>query len=67
MHLIPHVDTNNVVCLKDTVSNNLYYGGKGAGFSYFASGEVVRKSYCKVNGAWQDLIGTNIDDVNTGD
>lgn len=28
-------------------------------------GTNISKSYCKVNGIWQNLIGTNINDVNT--
>lgn len=28
---------------------------------------VVIATYCKVNGTWQELIGTDIDDVNTGE
>lgn len=27
---------------------------------------IVSNTYCKVNGTWQNLIGTDIDDVNTG-
>lgn len=30
-------------------------------------GDYIFNAYCKVNGVWQDLIGTDIDDVNTGE
>ena len=65
-NFVPHIDSNDTVCLLETVSGDLYYGEKTAGFRYI-DGKLIINTYLKVNGAWQNLIGSNIDDVNTGD
>ena len=64
----PVLDSNGVPCLYDIVTGNYYYN-QGSG--NFTAGPVVNEgiitdTYAKVNGAWQDLIGTDIDDINLG-
>lgn len=53
----------------------LYFDGEYGVSQYPMVGELciygamdnIGNAYCKVNGTWQNLINTNIEDVNTGD
>lgn len=56
--------SDDVVGLYDLV-NNVFYTNSGTGtFDYEASG--IKYTYLKVSGAWQSLIGSDINDVNLG-
>lgn len=48
----------------DSFLTNSGTGSFAAGAEY--SGEPISDAFAKVSGAWQDLIGTDIDDINTG-
>lgn len=61
----PAVDTNNVVCLKDNVTGDYKYVNSGT-LTSIAESDDIQIAYLKVNGAWQALIGSDIDDVDTG-
>lgn len=54
------------VCLYDEIDMIYFVNGGSGSFVYSDSGEISN-AYCKVNNIWQNLIGTNIDDVNTGE
>lgn len=51
------------VCLYDIVTET-YFQNEGTGTFDVSYVEKIIATYCKVNGAWQNLIGTDIDDVN---
>lgn len=53
-------------CLYDEIDMIYFVNGGSGSFVYSDSGEISN-AYCKVNNIWQNLIGTNIDDVNTGE
>lgn len=60
---IPVKDTNNVACFYDTVSQSYVYGsGTLTAGNAITPGEIA-DAYAKVNGVWQSLIGTSINDV----
>ena len=65
MQLIPaRRDSDSVVGLYDTVNNNFHVSGVGtlAAGPDAIDGEIVN-TYVKVNGAWQELVGSKITDV----
>lgn len=49
------------------LTNNIFYGNIGSG--NFTSGienkDLINNAYAKVNNSWQNLIGTDINDINT--
>lgn len=61
---IPAKDQSDVVCLYDTIAHEYKYPNSGT-LEYIEEGAITA-TYAKVNGAWQDLIGTDIDDINLG-
>lgn len=61
---IPAKDQSDVVCIYDSVADEYKYPNTGT-MEYVEAGKIVA-AYCKVNGNWQSLIGTNINDVNLG-
>ena len=66
-NFIPIKDANDTVCLYDSVNDDYYYN---SGTGNFVAGDeldsnAIINAYCKVNGSWQALEGTDIDDVNT--
>ena len=69
-HFIPaERNSDNVLGMLDIV-NGVFYTNSGSG-SFTAgptttpiSGSPVIETYAKVNGVWQNLIGTNINDIN---
>lgn len=64
--MVPIKDDNDVVCLYDVVSETCFYNAGSGNFNAGGNdSEYIVKTYCKVNGTWQNLIGTYIDDVNT--
>ena len=61
----PVLDSNNVACLYDTVTETYF---RNAGSGSFTAGPALQEgeilaAYVKVNGAWTGLIGANISDV----
>ena len=62
---VPKVDNNNIPCVYDEIEQTYLYNAGSGSFTYVESGKILN-AYCKVSGAWQNLIGTDIDDVNTG-
>ena len=62
---VPVLDTNRVACLYDAVSGNYFYN-QGTGNFTSAIAGVITAANLKVSGAWQNLIGSNINDVNLG-
>lgn len=60
---IPCLDPNGVPCLYDYIAEEYLYNAGSGEFTYGA-GEPIIMAYCKVNGSWQPLIGTDINDVN---
>jgi hypothetical protein len=66
MDIIPILANNNA-CLFDLINNVILYGGNNTPFvagEITGHGDIINKAYCKVNGIWQNLIGTNINDIN---
>lgn len=64
---VPAVDSSNVPCFLDVVRDATYYSAGSA----FAAGPTlpdgaVEAAYAKVNGVWQPLVGTDINDINLG-
>lgn len=56
------LDDNDVPCVYDNVTEQyVYHSGSGT-LQYISGGEILH-SYLKVNGAWQELIGSDISDV----
>jgi hypothetical protein len=62
-------NSDDVVGLYDVV-NDTFYTNAGSG-TFIAGkefdGNGIVNTKLKVNGAWQELIGSDIDDVNTGE
>jgi hypothetical protein len=60
-------NSDDVIGMYDLI-NDVFYVNAGSGT--FTASEIAYNSiiqaYCKVNGVWQSLIGTDIDDVNLG-
>lgn len=68
LYLIPvQRDSDSAIGFYDTVSGN-FFGNAGSGT--FISGGTptgrIMNAYAKVSGAWQDLIGTGINDIDLG-
>ena len=65
-YYLPVVDGNNVPCLYDCITGNyIYNSGTGTltvGNAITAEENIVN-AYAKVSGSWQDLIGTDINDI----
>jgi hypothetical protein len=57
---VPMIDSNDTPCLHDTITDEYKYNARSGKFEYGSGGNIIA-AYCKVNGAWQNLIGTNID------
>lgn len=66
-HFIPAKDTDDIACLYDLINDDFYYDGGGGTFleGNEINDDYIINSYCKVNGTWQALEGTDVDDVNT--
>lgn len=62
---IPALYGSDVPCVYDTIAQEYKYNAGSSSFIY-GQAEEIYATYLKVSGAWQDLIGTGIDDVNTG-
>lgn len=66
---VPALDDNNVPCIYELYSGSIHYNlgsgnlGYGTVQSVIETG-TINGAYCKVNGVWQNLFGTNISDVN---
>lgn len=62
--------SDDEIGLYDSVGGNFYInGGSGnfvAGAEIATSEKPITSAYAKVNGAWQDLIGTDISDIDLG-
>lgn len=63
-HYIP-AQENGVACLYDTVEEEYLYNS-GNGTVQVVDDNSITAAYAKVSGAWQNLVGTNINDVNRG-
>lgn len=59
---VPALGNNDTPCLYDEVEQAYFYNAGSDSFSYSASGSIS-DAHVKVNGAWQDLIGSDIGDV----
>lgn len=62
---VPALDGSNVACMYDLVGQTAKYSAANAftaSPSPLSDGEI-EAAYVKVNGAWETLIGANIDDV----
>ena len=59
-------DSQDVWCVKDTLSDNLFYPINGPITGEEIPEGTVKASFVKVGSTWQSLIGSNISDVNTG-
>ena len=68
LDLIPvQRNSDSAIGFYDTVSGN-FFGNAGSG-TFISGGNPtgqIINAYAKVNGTWQGLIGTNIDDINFG-
>lgn len=62
---VPALDSNDVACVYDEVTSQYIYHSGGGTLEYTPEGSISA-TYAKVNGAWQSLIGTDIDDINLG-
>lgn len=62
---VPCLDPNDVPCVYDYVTEEYLYNAGTGNFTY-GTDESIIMAYCKVNGVWQPLIGTDINDVNLG-
>jgi hypothetical protein len=66
VHDFKPTQNNGVACVYDEIAQEYkYLSGSGA-FVYEAENDNILASYVKVNGSWQSLKGTDIDDVNMG-
>lgn len=64
---VPCIRQNDDTVGMYDVVNNTFYSNAGTGtFVAGPTGEPVTNAYAKVNGTWQDLIGTDINDINLG-
>lgn len=61
---VPALDSNDVPCVYDEVTEEYKYNSGSGSFIYDEGGDIL-STYLKVNGTWQNLIGSDIDDVNT--
>lgn len=61
----PAKDQNDVVCLYDEIGQEYIYHDGGGVLEYIEK-DVITGAYLKVNGTWQSLIGSDVNDVNTG-
>lgn len=65
-YYLPALDGSDVPCLYDCITGDYIYNS-GTGTLTVGSAATIEKSitnaYAKVDGAWQDLIGTGLDDI----
>lgn len=65
-YYLPALDGSDVPCLYDCITGDYIYNS-GTGTLTVGNAATIEKSitnsYAKVSGAWQDLIGTDIDDI----
>lgn len=65
-YFLPAVDGSNIPCLYDLITNSYFYNQGSGSFSVGNSisnvNEVI-SSFAKVNGSWQQLIGTDISEI----
>lgn len=59
---IPTLDGNGTACLYDSVTSEYKYHSGGGTLAYTAGGKI-ETAFVKVSGAWQNLIGSNIEDI----
>jgi hypothetical protein len=54
-------------CVHDTITGNVFdpRNGSLSGTTTPGSIDYVQKGFAKVNGEWQNIIGTPIDDITT--
>ena len=67
-HFVPAIDGSNVAGMWETVTETFFTNSGSGTFltgSAFQGGDITA-AYAKVSGAWQNLIGTNISDINLG-
>lgn len=67
-HFVPALNGSNIAGMWETVTETFFTNSGSGTFSTgaaFQGGDIIA-AYAKVNGAWQGLIGTNIDDINFG-
>lgn len=62
---VPCKNSDNEVGMYDLIGQT-FYGNAGSGSFLAVTENTITASFLKVNGAWQDLFGSNIDDVDTG-
>ena len=65
-HFVPALNGSNVAGMWETVTETFFTNSGSGTFSTGAAfeGGDITAAFAKVNGAWQALIGTNIDDIN---
>lgn len=63
---VPALDGSNVACVYDEVTQEYKYHSGSGTLEYAAESDAITAIYLKVNGSWQPLIGSDIDDVDTG-
>lgn len=63
-NFVPALDSNDIPCVYDEVAEEYKYNLGSGSFEYIEEGTIF-KAYCKVNGSWQALEGTDVDDVST--
>lgn len=65
-YYLPALDGSDVPCLYDCITGDYIYNS-GTGTLTVGNAATVEKSitnaYAKVNNSWQDLIGTDLDDI----
>lgn len=62
---VPALDSNDVACVYDEVTSQYIYHSGGGTLEYIPEGSIS-DTYAKVNGTWQELIGTDINDIDLG-
>ena len=64
---IPFKDSNGTYCIKDTISGTVFTPvGSPTGTEVHSGDDIVTSASLKVNGAWQNLVGSRLEDINTG-
>lgn len=63
---IPYKDSDGAYCIKETLSDTLYYPIDGifTGSEVSGGDEIINYPYLKVNSDWQPLIGSKLSDIN---
>ena len=68
-YLLPKTNSNNEIGLVDMLSGTFYKANgtvSGTSRTTPLSENLISNAFLKVNGNWQDLIGTDIEDVDLG-